>query len=665
MKNLWKKFLLWGPSKKTAVTIIAVSSVVTIVSLILSGMYVRGMINSAPSYSQDTEQGSQDSDAEPEASSTLLSAFISDVQTDSAKLYVETNLGENGSATYNCTEKSSNETLQTGQVEYPFTQLSKLPNRVPITCQVATDMQKTVVTFRTLDTFNAETDTLSELSVAVAGRPNHVLRATWNAESPVEPTVVRYAIRQNDQLIAMGQSQFSQGELTRVIPKDVLSDDTYELFFWRALVTHSNDGVQLQAYTLSQTKTTWNVFPIEDAIPDASFPTAFYDGGNTVPAVFSIDEDKTLTVDKMTSGIFFSQGSTTLEEWSWFWLTTGEPLSLAADAWDDFTHIGSATIKNEQLYLGGLSPASSSEKVWRIVSPQYEWLSTGALAIDWKMSGESRVNYQWDDIPPGSFIIGITDLLTGATKTRVANLENGLAVEGLSSTSLYSVSISYFNMNPGANVFVDPVSILVSAPEYEPASVSINYSVVAGPNDFTITWENPGNIPALSYVLEVKTTDSSVTPQLYFIDDVQPGGNSYTVEGLSADTATVRLLPLLNGQVLTEEPFSEISLTETPNRVLPLTKINVSRVGIREIEVSWNKSSSSLSQDISYDVQNIRNGKWVEIPVGEARNSVNVVVDEDQQVFDIRVRARSQDMLTEFAVAKCFISDSFFCENTQ
>lgn len=671
MKKPWHAFIAWQPSTKLASIIIIFSTVIIITGIVILLMSVRA---SSPGESDSTNQNSaEQSNQEANEGDEVapLRGFISDVQTDSAKLYAETGLGSNNSAEYQCSLDDSSEIIQSGVAEVPFTQIKGLPEQANILCIVETSEEKLELRFETLATFNPSKDVLDDLSVVVAGRPNHILRATWSvSDDNIEPTKVRYAILdKEDRYISLGQSDYLDGELTRVIPKELLENSTYQILVWRDLQDGSNAEVEPQEFNLTRDEIEWiieNNVPSEDTVSTFTSLPEYSMDESLSPIGFERDPDNTLLLEGSNAGIFTSDQGSELSRWAW--LNTAEitDLTLTQDVWNEFKFIAAGEINNNTLNIGAISKIENLTNLWNIVSPEYDWSNNNTLSLNWKMSPEHNPAYDWDNFTDTTFIIRIENLLTGQEVTRATDDRTSLDISGLNSMSIYSINISFATMNPNNRIIVKPVEFIVSNANIALDSDSIRYSATGEKGEVTISWDNKYDSVGLKYVIEIKETlDGPV--KIYIVDNPQKGVNSLTIDNLEEEEeqAYLRILPIIDGGVASEEPFTKLTLGEEASRILGIDNLNISRVSAREIEVSWAEGLGDSSTEVLYDLQQMQDSRWVSVLTSSTSKSGNIIVEEDNSSVKLRARARSESYLSEFMSYDCFIDNNFFCEKQQ
>lgn len=667
MKKLWHAFIAWQPSVKLASIMIISSTVIIITGIVILLMSVRA---SSPGENDSTNQnsaGQSNQEANEGSEVAPLRGFISDVQTDSAKLYAETVLGSNNSAEYKCSLDDSSEIIQSGVAEVPFTQIKGLPEQASILCIVETSEEKLELRFDTLATFNPSKDVLNDLSVVVAGRPNHILRATWSvSDGNIEPTKVRYAILDDeDRYISLGQSDYLDGELTRVIPKGLLDDSRYKILVWRDLQDGSSAEIDLQEFSLIRDEIEWVIednVPSEDTV-STSLPNYSMDESLS-PIDFERDTDNALLLEGSNAGIFVSdQGS---ESSRWAWVNTEEisDLTLTQDVWNEFKFIAAGEINNNTLNIGAISKIKSLTNLWSIVSPEYEWINDYTLSLSWRMSPERNTGYDWDNFTDTTFIITIDNLLTGQEVTRATDDQTSLDISGLNSMSIYSINISFATMNPNNRINVKPVEFIVPNANIAFDSDSIRYSATGRTGEVTISWDNKYDSVGLGYAIEVKETlDGPV--KVYIVDNPQEGANSLTIDNLEGEEAYLRVLPIVDGGVASEEPFTKLTLGEEVSRILGIDNLNISRVSARELEVSWAEGLGDSTTEVLYDLQQVQDSRWVSVLESGISKSVKFRVEEDSSSVKLRARARSESYLSEFISYNCFIDNTFFCEKQQ
>jgi hypothetical protein len=669
MKKLWHAFIAWQPSTKLASIIIISSTVIIITGIVILLMSVRA---SSPEENNSTNQNSAgqfNQEANEGDKVAPLRGFISDVQTDSAKLYTETELGSNNSVEYQCSLDDSSEIIQSGVAEVPFTQIKGLPEQANILCIVGTSEEKLELRFDTLATFNPSKDVLNDLSVVVAGRPNHILRATWSvSDGNIEPTKVRYAILDNeDRYISLGQSDYLDGELTRVIPKELLENPTYKILVWRDLQDGSSAEVELQEFNLTRDEIEWviegNVSSEDTVSTSASLPKYSMDESLS-PIGFERDTDNILLSKGLNAGVFTSdQGS---ESSRWAWLNTKEitDLTLTQDVWKEFKFIAAGEINNNTLNIGAISKIENLNNLWNIVSPKYEWVNDDTLSLSWRTSPERNTGYDWGNFTDTTFIITIDNLLTGQKVTRAADDQTSLDISGLNSMSIYSINISFATMNPNNRIAVKPLEFIVSNANIAFDSDSIGYSATGGKGEVTISWDNEYDSVGLGYAIEVKETLDSPA-KVYIIDNPQKGINSLTIDNLEEEQVYLRILSIIDGGVASEEPFTKLTLGEEVSRILGIDNLNISRVSAREIEVSWTEGLGDSTTEVLYDLQQMQDSRWVSVLTSSTSISEKIIVKEDNSSVKLRARARSESYLSEFISYDCFIDNNFFCEKQQ
>jgi hypothetical protein len=661
MTKLWRRFLLWGPSAKTAIAIIVISSLVTIVSLFAA---ISILNNSEPNEQEDSSAVEEEDTNEGEPSEThSLSGFVANINTNSAKLYAETSMNKSDLVNYACISEQG-ETVEEGTLSSPFAQLSSLKPGTNYECTISNELDTVNIAFSTPFVFDSNVDTIEDLSVAFAGRPNPVLRATWSeSKRNVEDSNVGYMLLNEDgKPVAMGQVSHDSLELSRVLPRQLLDADEYAIQLWRAVDAIETEDRLIQAYSLMREDGNWSVAEAQDVSPsNLDILTGSIDI-EAPPVSYNIDSEEVLTITKANRGVLFTSSKGLLGSWAWINASNLDSLSLSEYIWSEFSFIRYADSRSNSLEIGPLSELGKFQPDWEIVSPEYSWNEEGILDLSWKLHPTSNVTYQWEDINEGSFIVGITNVLTGYQITRVTGLDAEISINNLKSKGLYEVSISFATMDPTVLATVAPAQFLILGDESASKTKSIPYSVKGEGNDFTINWEHPENSSGdVIYILEIRELESN-TLQRHFIENPTIGGNSFTVRDLNAASVEFRMAPVEQGQPMFIEPFSELKIVEDSVQVIPVKKINVSRLAIIDIQVRWD--TSNTGEEVFYQAQILKEGTWKELETTES-NQLTFTLDEGVEVFDIRVRARTDSYISEFTGQRCLINDTFFCEATQ
>lgn len=667
MQKLWAKFRNWNPSTATATVLITLSSFVIISSLIVAFLAIQSM-ESRDASGSETDEASVSDSSEPILISPLV-GIVSHIHPSGARLYVEREPGEPvENASYVCLD-DKDALVSTGSVDSPFTALNDLESGRTISCSVQAELgsERLEVPSFTVPYPLAEVRDLVSIGANMVNAPEPTVRISWAVDTfeNTEKVWVEYALYSENRFVAGGKKDFSEGAITHPLSdKWATSETPLSLFVW-LVGDSSGNRVPGDAYLFESKEEGWSSTPV--LLTDFDFKerelktnyssiisknSAVLDSRNDLSVVFSSNDSEWLVLSE-TGSLTGAWQSMELED---------ESKEIETVVAKRLPFYMPASVTDSRLTFGNPKIIASDTTAWMPVSPALKFLKESTYELSWKMWSPANAALVWREAKTGNFIVSATDIFSGKTITTVSGGEPKVSLSGLTPTKLYVIKVSYVDMNPGGeSVATGEFMLQVPATDAVITQVPF-YAQYRSNGTVEVLWSEETFNGNVDYWVQVLDPERNLIVQ----EKVSAASDPYREFDFgdsNYERLFIRVISSADNGTSNSGLFTElVKSTGSGESSGSVENFRAERVGGREIDLTWNEHPL-INVGGYYELQTYSlDSGWTVLAGDLAFNEYSLILDEGQDSFTMRVRARTESAVEPFVLLRCSINNGLFCD---
>lgn len=669
MNKAWAKFRSWNPSTALAAGLITVSSIIIVVSLVT--IFMVNQDQPGESYA-DSDSSEPAPNSTTEVQSPII-ALVSHISPTSARLYVEQNPGEPvENASYTCLQ-DGNSLAATGGVEFPFTLITGLESGTEVSCSVQHGIGNNRVeapAFYVPFALSALDRERVAVGANMVNTPQPTVRVSWpiDAFPEVEDIWVEYVVMGNGNVIGAGSQHFSAGSILHEL-SDELEAEQAELYVWLS-GKYSGNKIAAESYIFNKTEDgSWSSTPVLLTANDfvayelsQGFASSVLNEGEYL-ALESISSKKAVFGFSGINWMVLSETGSLRGAWKTVALSNGMK-EIENTFSNDLPFFFPAKFEGLTIRYGIAQRLNSSEESWRIVNPKLMFTSEDNIELSWDMWSPANGNLTWERGNAANFIVNVKEVATGWETVGISAGETTVSLQGLKPNSLYKFSIDYFDMVWPGNTVI---------PEEFVAYTGVDSTVItqvpftahyANSGLLTVEWQTVEASYPVEYWVQVLDPDRKILIQESIVEN---GGvllnREFALEAASPDYVFVRLTAVTASGNATSTPFTLLEKSNQPFISLEeVENLRADRIGGREIDISWN-THPVLDEEGFFELQEYESSAgWRVLEANTTSTTYLLALEEGQESFTLRVRARTEGSVGPFSVIRCSINNGLFCD---